>query len=189
MSQKRQNGIFVRSGDRKSAITTLTYDYPAGHVVPLHFHDRDQLVYASRGHVGSYSKRNVGCSSAPCSLDSGRDAARDYDVRVGGDANPVSETTPRKTAATRLLRDQCLNSAQGTDSSRLYRAYLEGIGEMANASGGGHSSSTGSGADDPVATPAFVGSQAGSNRRNTDERSARFSNSRSALQSDWGGKT
>lgn len=49
MSQKRQNGIFDRSGDFKSAITTLTHDYSAGHVVPLHFHDRDQLVYASRG--------------------------------------------------------------------------------------------------------------------------------------------
>ena len=49
MSQKRQNGIFDRSDDRNSAITTLTRDYPAGHVIPLHFHDRDQLVYASRG--------------------------------------------------------------------------------------------------------------------------------------------
>jgi len=49
MSQKRQNGIFDRSGDLRSAITTLTHDYGAGHIVPLHFHDRDQLVYASRG--------------------------------------------------------------------------------------------------------------------------------------------
>jgi AraC-like DNA-binding protein/quercetin dioxygenase-like cupin family protein len=49
MSQKRQSGIFDRSSDRKLAITTLTRDYPAGHVIPLHFHDRDQLVYASRG--------------------------------------------------------------------------------------------------------------------------------------------
>ena len=49
MSRKRQNGIFDRSRDLRSAITTLTHDYPVGHVVPLHFHDRDQLVYASRG--------------------------------------------------------------------------------------------------------------------------------------------
>src|SRR5215469_8962996 len=49
MSQKRQSGIFDRSSDPKSAITTLTRDYPAGHIVALHFHDRDQLVYASRG--------------------------------------------------------------------------------------------------------------------------------------------
>jgi AraC-like DNA-binding protein len=49
MSRKRQPGIFERSGDRQSAITSHTRDYPAGHVVAWHFHDRDQLVYASRG--------------------------------------------------------------------------------------------------------------------------------------------
>ncbi len=49
MSQKRHIGIYDRLPDLESAITTLTRDYPAGHVVPLHFHDRDQLVYASRG--------------------------------------------------------------------------------------------------------------------------------------------
>ena len=49
MSRKRQSGIFDRSRDLKSAITTLTHDYPAGYVIPLHFHDRNQLVYASRG--------------------------------------------------------------------------------------------------------------------------------------------
>jgi AraC-like DNA-binding protein len=49
MSRKRQAGIFDLSGDRTSAITSHTRDYPAGDVVPLHFHDRDQLVYASRG--------------------------------------------------------------------------------------------------------------------------------------------
>jgi AraC-like DNA-binding protein len=49
MSQKRQSAIFDRLGDSHSHITTLTRDYAAGHVIPLHFHDRDQLVYASRG--------------------------------------------------------------------------------------------------------------------------------------------
>jgi AraC-like DNA-binding protein/quercetin dioxygenase-like cupin family protein len=49
MSQKRQNGAFERSRDGESAITTLTRDYRAGLVIPLHFHDRDQLVYASHG--------------------------------------------------------------------------------------------------------------------------------------------
>jgi AraC-like DNA-binding protein len=49
MSQKRQAGIFDRSRDRRSEITTLTQDYRPGHVIPLHFHDRDQIVYASRG--------------------------------------------------------------------------------------------------------------------------------------------
>jgi AraC-like DNA-binding protein len=49
MSQKRQLGLFDRARDRRSEITTLTHDYPAGQVIPLHFHDRDQIVYASRG--------------------------------------------------------------------------------------------------------------------------------------------
>ena len=49
MSKKRQSAIFDRSRDRHSQITTLANDYPGGHEIPLHFHDRDQLVYASRG--------------------------------------------------------------------------------------------------------------------------------------------
>jgi AraC-like DNA-binding protein len=49
MSRTRQTGMFDRSGDRTSAITSHARDYPAGHVVASHFHDRDQLVYASRG--------------------------------------------------------------------------------------------------------------------------------------------
>ena len=49
MSPKRQEGYFDPSGDSRSQITTLTHDYPAGCVIPLHYHDRDQLVYASRG--------------------------------------------------------------------------------------------------------------------------------------------
>jgi AraC-like DNA-binding protein/quercetin dioxygenase-like cupin family protein len=49
MSNTRQAIIFDRLKDRRSGIVTLTYDYPAGHVVPLHFHDRDQLVYATCG--------------------------------------------------------------------------------------------------------------------------------------------
>lgn len=49
MSQKRQIAFFDRLGDSRAQITPLTHDYPARHVVPLHFHDRDQLVYASHG--------------------------------------------------------------------------------------------------------------------------------------------
>ena len=49
MSQKRQIGFLDRSRDRTSEITTLARDYLSGHVIPLHFHDRDQVVYASRG--------------------------------------------------------------------------------------------------------------------------------------------
>jgi|SRR5579863_973478 len=49
MSQKRQPAIFDRLRDTHSQITTLARDYPAGHVISLHFHNRDQIVYASRG--------------------------------------------------------------------------------------------------------------------------------------------
>lgn len=49
MSQTRQHGFFDRASDRISDITTLTHDYPSRHIIPLHFHDRDQLVYASHG--------------------------------------------------------------------------------------------------------------------------------------------
>ena len=51
MSQKRQTGpaIFDRIGHGHAEISTLTHDYRAGHAIPLHFHEADQLVYASRG--------------------------------------------------------------------------------------------------------------------------------------------
>src|SRR5579864_1894127 len=49
MSQKRQRAVFDRLGKSHSQITTFARDYQPGHRVPLHFHDRDQLVYASRG--------------------------------------------------------------------------------------------------------------------------------------------
>ena len=49
MSQKRQDAIFEPLRDRQSQVTTLTHDYPAGHVIRMHFHDRDQLAYASQG--------------------------------------------------------------------------------------------------------------------------------------------
>ena len=49
MSIKRQVAIFDRLADQSSRIVTHTHNYSAGHKIPLHFHDRDQLVYASRG--------------------------------------------------------------------------------------------------------------------------------------------
>jgi AraC-like DNA-binding protein len=65
MSQKRHTGLFDRLGDRKSAVTTLTRDYPAGYVIALHFHDRDQLVYASRG-VMTIGTRGATWVVPPC---------------------------------------------------------------------------------------------------------------------------
>jgi AraC-like DNA-binding protein len=49
MSKIRQNAILDRLTNHSASIVTLTHDYPAGRVIPLHFHNRDQLVYASRG--------------------------------------------------------------------------------------------------------------------------------------------
>ncbi len=49
MLQKRQPAIFDPRGNLHSQIVTLAHNYPAGHVVPMHFHDRDQLVFACRG--------------------------------------------------------------------------------------------------------------------------------------------
>lgn len=49
MSQKRQTAIFDPGTPSKAQITTLTREYPPGHIVPSHFHDRHQLVFACRG--------------------------------------------------------------------------------------------------------------------------------------------
>ena len=49
MSKKQQVAIFDRLADQNSRIVTHTQNYSAGHKIPLHFHDRDQLVYASSG--------------------------------------------------------------------------------------------------------------------------------------------
>src|SRR6266567_2544857 len=47
MSQTRQRPIACPR--MPSQVTTLTYDFDDGQVVPEHFHPEDQLVYASRG--------------------------------------------------------------------------------------------------------------------------------------------
>jgi hypothetical protein len=49
VSKKRHTGIFDPLPRSNAPVLTLTRDYAAGHVIPLHFHDRDQLVFASRG--------------------------------------------------------------------------------------------------------------------------------------------
>jgi AraC-like DNA-binding protein/quercetin dioxygenase-like cupin family protein len=49
MSKKRQAAILDRIRASRADIATLTHEYPAGHVIPFHFHNRGQLVYASRG--------------------------------------------------------------------------------------------------------------------------------------------
>jgi AraC-like DNA-binding protein len=49
MSKMRQTADFDHLSDKNAWIVTLAKSYPGGYVIPLHFHDRDQLVYASRG--------------------------------------------------------------------------------------------------------------------------------------------
>jgi len=49
VSRKRQTAIFDRLARSSAHVVTLTHDYPAGHVIPTHYHNRDQLVFASRG--------------------------------------------------------------------------------------------------------------------------------------------
>jgi AraC-like DNA-binding protein/quercetin dioxygenase-like cupin family protein len=46
---KRQGAFLDPKARRAALITTLVYDYQPGHLVPWHFHDWDQLVYASSG--------------------------------------------------------------------------------------------------------------------------------------------
>ena len=46
---KTRHAAFDRLAASGAWIVTLAKSYPAGYVIPLHFHDRDQLVYASSG--------------------------------------------------------------------------------------------------------------------------------------------
>jgi AraC-like DNA-binding protein/quercetin dioxygenase-like cupin family protein len=59
MFQKRQDAILDRRGRAAAEITALVYDYPRGHVVPWHFHEWDQVVYASQGVMTVQSKDGV----------------------------------------------------------------------------------------------------------------------------------
>jgi AraC-like DNA-binding protein len=49
MSRKRQTAVLDYRGHAAAQITALTHDYQAGYTIPWHFHEWDQLVYASRG--------------------------------------------------------------------------------------------------------------------------------------------
>jgi AraC-like DNA-binding protein len=45
----RQAAFPTKPGDNRSQITSHAFDYTPGHAIPMHFHDRDQLVYAACG--------------------------------------------------------------------------------------------------------------------------------------------
>lgn len=59
MFQRRQDAILDRRGRAAAEITALVYDYPRGHVVPWHFHEWDQVVYASQGVMTVRTKDGV----------------------------------------------------------------------------------------------------------------------------------
>jgi len=128
----------------------------------------------------------MGCTSPPCGVDSCRSAAHCHDVRFGGDANAVSETTACKGASTRLLRDQHSHIAQRVGYIRMYVAHIEKKRAVASAPDCDHSSSTGSGADGPTATAPFVRSEASSDRRDLHKEPWRSSDASSAMPGEWG---
>jgi AraC-like DNA-binding protein len=49
MLRKRQSGKLDPGVPSRAAITTLARDYAAGRTIALHFHDRDQVVFAAQG--------------------------------------------------------------------------------------------------------------------------------------------
>jgi AraC-like DNA-binding protein/quercetin dioxygenase-like cupin family protein len=49
MSKIRQAAFLDRRAHASAQVTALTYDYAPGQTIPWHFHEWDQLVYASRG--------------------------------------------------------------------------------------------------------------------------------------------
>jgi AraC-like DNA-binding protein len=49
MSKTRQAIIHDRRGPVSMRFGSLAYEYQPGHVVPRHYHDHDQLIYASTG--------------------------------------------------------------------------------------------------------------------------------------------
>lgn len=49
MPKLRHEGVLDRRAVSGAQITTLIYEYSHGYKVPLHFHDRDQLVFATQG--------------------------------------------------------------------------------------------------------------------------------------------
>jgi hypothetical protein len=128
----------------------------------------------------------MGCTSPPCGVDSCRCAAHCHYVWFGGYANAVSETTARKRASTKLLRDQRSRLAQRVGPVRMYGAHTEKKRAVASAPDCDHSSSTGSGSDGPIATPPFVRSEASSDRRDLHKEPSRFPDASSAMSGEWG---
>jgi AraC-like ligand binding domain len=187
MSQMRQPGIIDRSPDRKSAITTLTRDYPAGHVIALHFHDRDQLVYASRG-VMTVRTRD-GTWVVPPHRAVWIPAGVPHIVTMSGSvAMRTLYLEPR--LARGLPRACCVvNVPALLKELVLYACTLRRLRNSVRWQG--HLIAIilhqpGSRPDGPIATPPFVRSEASSDRRDLHKEPLRFSDSSSAVPGEWG---
>jgi AraC-like DNA-binding protein len=59
MSKKRQSTLYYPHAERGAQLTTLAWDYGDGENVSDHFHDEDQLVFASKGVMTVRTKNAV----------------------------------------------------------------------------------------------------------------------------------
>jgi AraC-like DNA-binding protein len=59
MSRKRRPLVFDRRRSGSAQVTTLSYEYRAGHVVAEHFHEEDQVVHAVRGVMTVRTARGI----------------------------------------------------------------------------------------------------------------------------------
>src|SRR3989442_647235 len=55
----RQHPFLDLRGTRSAQLTTLSYDYADADLVPEHFHDTDQLVFASTGVMTVQTKHGI----------------------------------------------------------------------------------------------------------------------------------
>lgn len=65
MSNIRESAAFDRVGHPRAQIVTLKRDYPDGQFFASHFHDRDQVVYASRGVMTVRTEQGIWVVPAP----------------------------------------------------------------------------------------------------------------------------
>ena len=108
MSQKRQTGIFDRLRDQRSHIATLTHDYPAGHVIPLHFHDRDQLVYGFQGVMSVATRAGIWVVPTLRAVWIPAGIPTPSPCPVEWPCGLLVEATAGASPAARLLRGECL---------------------------------------------------------------------------------
>jgi AraC-like DNA-binding protein len=59
MSRIRQNALFDPKGHTAARLTTLSYEFADKHRIPEHFHDTDQLVFASKGVMTIQTKQGL----------------------------------------------------------------------------------------------------------------------------------